>query len=77
MSFRNRLKKTKAPELSSEDAFEVCPLPQWSVGTDCPLSWDKKGLRRCEKNGLRVNYKNGFFTKAQYRQALKGMKHDT
>ena len=71
MSLRNKLKKTKAPELLSEDAFIVDESPQWSVGTDVPLTWDKKGLRQCGKNCLRANYKSGYFTRQQYEQVLK------
>jgi hypothetical protein len=75
MNNREKLKKTKAPKLSADDAFALLmdEWVPWTCGTDVPLSWDPKDLKQCEKNCLRANYKSGFFTKKQYSKALKKM----
>jgi hypothetical protein len=71
MSFRNKLKRVKNPDLPLGEylANEV----QWTCGPDVPLSWSAKDLKQCEKNCLRANFKNGYFTKKQYKKALKKM----
>jgi len=70
MSLRNKLKKTKPPEINLGDI----EAPTWAdfhyTGDDVPLAWDKKTLRQCAKNGLRENFKRGYFTKKQYKQQL-------
>ena len=73
MNLRGKLKNTKKPELELDEelAIEFDSTIFWSVGSDLPISWDKKGLRQCEKSGLRANYKLGYFSKGQYKKALK------
>ena len=71
MSFRDKLKKTKAPQLTVEDI----PAFLWEeigwTGDDVPISWDEKTLRQCAKNSLRTRFKRGRMSKQQYKKLLR------
>ena len=63
---RKELKGVK----SKWDPNDTQSGPEWTCGDDVPISWEPEELRRMRKKTLRQNYKNGYFTKSQYKNRI-------
>lgn len=71
MTLRDILKRTK-PTIVDLEYVETGP--QWTCGSDVPVTWNTKDLKKCEKQCIRINYKNGYFTKGQYIKELRNIR---